>query len=43
AYAEFYFTSRLWPEFGADDLARALDEFRSRERRYGALPDAAAG
>ncbi len=43
AYAELYFTSRLWPEFNGDDLARALEEYHARERRFGALPDAAAG
>ena len=35
AYAELYFTPRLWPEFDADDLAAAVAEFRRRERRYG--------
>ncbi|MEP6692857.1 MAG: di-trans,poly-cis-decaprenylcistransferase [Gemmatimonadaceae bacterium] len=43
AYAELHFTPRLWPEFGADNLASAIDEFRRRERRFGAVPDAAAG
>jgi undecaprenyl diphosphate synthase len=38
AYAELYFTSRLWPEFDAADLAAALAEFRSRERRFGRVP-----
>ena len=42
AYAELYFTPRLWPDFGADDLAAALTEFRGRERRFGALPGTAA-
>jgi len=37
AYAELVFTSKMWPDFGAADLARALDEFRSRERRFGGL------
>jgi len=35
AYAELYFTDRLWPDFTADDLAAALVEFRRRERRFG--------
>lgn len=37
AYAEMYFTSRHWPEFGACDLEEALESFRARDRRYGAL------
>lgn len=36
AYAEFVFTRVLWPDFGAADLALAMEEFRSRDRRYGA-------
>jgi undecaprenyl diphosphate synthase len=36
AYAELVFTNTLWPDFGEDDLAAALDEFSSRRRRFGA-------
>jgi len=36
AYAEFVFTDVLWPDFGQDHLAAALDDFRGRERRFGA-------
>lgn len=36
AYAEFVFLDTLWPDFSAVDLAQALDEFNTRERRYGA-------
>ncbi len=43
AYAELYFTRRMWPEFSSADLAEAVDEFRARERRFGAVPAAAAG
>jgi undecaprenyl diphosphate synthase len=43
AYAELYFTRRMWPEFGPVDLAEAVHEFRSRERRFGTVPQAAAG
>jgi undecaprenyl diphosphate synthase len=43
AYAELHFTERMWPEFGAAELATTLDEFRARERRFGAVPKAAAG
>lgn len=37
AYAEFFFTARMWPDFHGDDLAAAVAEFRSRDRRFGAL------
>jgi undecaprenyl diphosphate synthase len=43
AYAELYFTRRMWPEFSPKDLAEAVEEFRSRERRFGTVPAAAAG
>ena len=42
AYAELYFTPRLWPDFGASDLEVAVREFHRRERRFGAIPEAAA-
>jgi undecaprenyl diphosphate synthase len=35
AYAEFWFTDTLWPDFSKHELARALTEFKGRERRYG--------
>ena len=35
AYTELVFTDKLWPEFGAQDLALAVEEFHRRERRYG--------
>jgi undecaprenyl diphosphate synthase len=35
AYSELVFTDTLWPDFGADDLRAALDEFAGRARRYG--------
>lgn len=38
AYAEMFFTDVLWPDFGADEFARALDEYATRERRFGARP-----
>ena len=37
AYAEIVFTPRMWPEFGADDLAAAVAEFHQRQRRFGAI------
>jgi undecaprenyl diphosphate synthase len=43
AYAELYFTRRMWPDFSAVDLREAVEEFQARERRFGAVPEAAAG
>jgi undecaprenyl diphosphate synthase len=40
AYAELYFTDRMWPDFDAGDLAIAIGEFHRRERRFGAVPNA---
>jgi undecaprenyl diphosphate synthase len=42
AYAELLFTPRMWPEFGADDLEAAVEDFLGRERRFGRLPETAA-
>jgi len=36
AYSELVFTDTLWPDFGAEDLRAALDEFSRRRRRFGA-------
>ena len=41
AYAEFHFTTCLWPDFGPDQLALALQDFQSRNRRFGGLQPAA--
>jgi undecaprenyl diphosphate synthase len=35
AYAELYFSDRLWPEFDDEALDMAINAFRRRERRYG--------
>ncbi|MEN8176886.1 MAG: polyprenyl diphosphate synthase [Pseudomonadota bacterium] len=35
AYAEFYFTERLWPDFDAGAFQTALDAFARRQRRFG--------
>ncbi|GFE72439.1 polyprenyl diphosphate synthase [Novosphingobium sp. TCA1] len=35
AYAEMMFTEVLWPDFTAEHLRQALEDFISRERRYG--------
>jgi undecaprenyl diphosphate synthase len=38
AYAELYFTQTFWPDFGETELARAIDEYHRRDRRFGQLP-----
>ncbi|MSR36393.1 MAG: di-trans,poly-cis-decaprenylcistransferase [Gemmatimonadetes bacterium] len=38
AYAELVFTERMWPDFGHADLAAAMAEYKSRDRRFGTLP-----
>ncbi len=35
AYAELEFPEVLWPDFSDDDLIRAIEEYNSRERRFG--------
>ncbi len=42
AYAELYFTPRMWPEFSPADLFTAVREFHARERRFGGIADAVA-
>src|SRR2546428_10261652 len=37
AYAELYFTPRAWPDFGREDLAAAVADFRGRQRRFGGI------
>jgi len=37
AYAEFYVTDVLWPDFDEAELARAIDAFRTRDRRFGGV------
>jgi len=39
AYAELFFTTRMWPDFHEDDLAAAVADFRGRDRRFGALSE----
>ena len=38
AYAEFHYTSVLWPDFRRTDLASAISDFGRRVRKFGALP-----
>jgi undecaprenyl diphosphate synthase len=46
AYSELYFSDRLWPDFGPDDLDAALADYAGRQRRFGgrraAAPDSMA-
>jgi undecaprenyl diphosphate synthase len=39
AYAEFYFTEVLWPDFNKEDLHKALVDFQQRKRRMGGTTD----
>ena len=39
AYAEFYFTDVLWPEFRKDDFFKAIISYQNRERRFGKTSD----
>jgi undecaprenyl diphosphate synthase len=35
AYAEFFFTTRMWPDFTEAEFSQALSDFAGRERRFG--------
>lgn len=35
AYAELYFTTKLWPDFRKEDLFKAVIDYQKRERRFG--------
>lgn len=37
AYAEFYFTDTLWPDFNKKELEKAIEYYGNRERRFGGL------
>jgi undecaprenyl diphosphate synthase len=39
AYAEYYITSTFWPDFGREELYKALIAFDQRDRRFGGLKD----
>lgn len=39
AYAEFYFTDTLWPDFEAKDLLAAIQDYQGRQRRFGLTQD----
>lgn len=37
AYAELYFTDILWPDFNEESFGQAIEEFKNRDRRFGAI------
>ena len=37
AYAEFYFTDKLWPDFKAEDVNEIIENFKNRNRRFGGV------
>jgi undecaprenyl diphosphate synthase len=39
AYAELYFTPKLWPDFRREDLFEAVYDYQNRERRFGKTSD----
>ena len=43
AYAEFYFTDKLWPDFRKEDLYDAIIDYQSRERRFGKTSEQVKG
>jgi undecaprenyl diphosphate synthase len=43
AYAELYFTKLMWPEFGPEPLKEAVEEFHTRNRRFGRIPESKTG
>lgn len=39
AYAELYFTQKLWPDFTKEDFYEAIIDFQNRERRFGKVSE----
>ncbi len=39
AYAEFYFTDVLWPDFRKEDFFKAIIEYQNRDRRFGKISE----
>lgn len=37
AYSEFYFTDVPWPDFGKEELEKAVEAYNKRDRRFGGL------
>jgi undecaprenyl diphosphate synthase len=40
AYAELFFSPRMWPDFQPADLTEAIDDFLTRDRRFGRVTEA---
>lgn len=39
AYTEFYFTETFWPDFGEEELYKAILDYQGRERRFGKISE----
>lgn len=39
AYTEFYFTDVPWPDFTKEELEKAIEQYNSRDRRYGGIKE----
>ena len=39
AYSELYFSKKLWPDFKKKDLYKAINNYQSRERRFGKISE----
>lgn len=39
AYTEFYFTNVAWPDFNREELAKAIEQYNGRDRRYGGVKE----
>ena len=37
SYSEYYFSSKMWPDFGEEDFRHALDAYATRRRKFGKL------
>ena len=37
AYTEIYFSNVYWPDFSVEDMQNAIDDYHSRERRFGRI------
>ena len=37
AYAELYFTDKLWPDFTKEDVDKVIEDFKRRQRRFGGV------
>ncbi|MBR1692908.1 MAG: undecaprenyl diphosphate synthase family protein, partial [Lachnospiraceae bacterium] len=39
AYTEFYFTDVPWPDFGKEELLKAVEAYNQRDRRFGLVKE----